>query len=151
MAAGEHDGGRERTSGSGGGGCTERCGGTDVVDSARQDAERQPAPGQQALHAVAAFSTRLSVVVGDVVLEPDQNEITAALALLKQLPLDGAIVTGDAIFCQRSLCEAITGGGGNCAFVVEANQPEMKAAIAESFGELSPLGVPATRPCRAAA
>ena len=58
----------------------------------------------KALHVVSAFSTRLSVVIRDVVLEPDQNEITAALVLLKQLPLQGAIVTGDAIFCQREIC-----------------------------------------------
>jgi hypothetical protein len=105
----------------------------------------------KALHVVAAFSTRVSAVVGDVVLKPDQNEITAALALLKQLPLQGAIVTGDAIFCQREICRTITDGGGDYAFVVKDNQPELKAAIAESFGELSPLGYPARGPRRAAA
>jgi hypothetical protein len=105
----------------------------------------------KALHVVSAFSTRLSAVVGDVVLEPDQNEITAALVLLKQLPLDGVIITGDAIFCQREICRTITDGGGDYAFVVKDNQPELKAAIAESFGELSPLGSPTGRPRRAAA
>ena len=105
----------------------------------------------KALHVVSAFSTRLSVVVGDVVLEPEQNEITAALVLLKQLPLEGAIVTGDAIFCQREICTTITDGGGDYAFVVKDNQPELKAAIAEAFGELSPLRSPARRPRRAAA
>ena len=105
----------------------------------------------KALHVVSAFSTRVSVVVGDVVLEPDQNEITAALILLKQLPLEGAIITGDAMFCQREICRAITDGGGDYAFVVKDNQPELKAAIAESFGELSPLRSPAASPRRAAA
>ena len=104
----------------------------------------------KALHVVSAFSTQLSVVVGDVVLEPDHNEITAALALLKQLPLEGVIITGDAIFCQRSICEEITDGGGDYAFVVKDNQPELKAAIAESFGELSPLRSAARGPRRAA-
>ena len=105
----------------------------------------------KALHVVSAFSTQLSVVVGDVVLEPDQNEITAALVLLKQLPLGGVIITGDAIFCQRGICEEIIDGGGDYAFVVKDNQPELKAAIAESFGELSPLRSPATNPRRSAA
>lgn len=104
----------------------------------------------KALHVVSAFSTRVSVVVGDVVMEPGQNEITAALVLLKQLPLDGAIITGDAIFCQREICRTITDGGGDYAFTVKDNQPEMKAAIAETFGELSPLRSPATSPRRAA-
>ena len=105
----------------------------------------------KALHVVSAFATRLSAVVGDVVVEPDQNEITAALTLLEQLPLAGAIVTGDAIFCQREICRTITDGGGDYAFVVKDNQPELKAAIAESFGELSPLRSAAARPRRSAA
>lgn len=91
------------------------------------------------LHIVSAFATRLSATIGDVVLDPDQNEITAALILLKKIPLEGAVVTGDAIFCQREICRTIIDGGGDYAFVVKDNQPELKAAIAESFGELSPL------------
>jgi len=105
----------------------------------------------KALHVVSAFATRLSAVVGDIVVEPDQNEITAALVLLKQVPLHGTIITGDAIFCQREICRTITDGGGDYAFVVKDNQPELKAAIAESFGELSPLRPAAVRPRRSAA
>ena len=105
----------------------------------------------KALHVVSAFATKLSAVVGDIVVEPDQNEITAALTLLKQLPLHGTIITGDAIFCQREICRTITDGGGDYAFVVKDNQPELKASIAESFGELSPLRSPAARPRRTAA
>ncbi len=51
---------------------------------------------------LSAFSIKLGAVVGDLVVAPDQNEITAAVELLKGLPLDGAIVTGDAIFTQRT-------------------------------------------------
>ena len=74
----------------------------------------------------------------------------AALALLKELPLEGAIVTGDAIFCQREICRTITDGHGDYLFVVKDNQPELKADIAESFGDLSPLGAQAAHPptCR---
>lgn len=93
----------------------------------------------KALHVVSAFATELSAVVGDLVVAPDQNEITAALALLKDLELDGAIVTGDAIFCQREICRTITDGNGDDLLAVKDNQPELKAAIAESFGDLSPL------------
>ena len=57
----------------------------------------------KALHVVSAFATGLSAVIGDLVVEPDRNEITAALALLKNLDLEGMIITGDAIFCQREI------------------------------------------------
>ena len=44
----------------------------------------------KALHVLSAFATELGAVVGDLVVEPDQNEIVAAMALLKELPPDGA-------------------------------------------------------------
>jgi DDE_Tnp_1-associated/Transposase DDE domain len=91
------------------------------------------------LHVLSAFATQLSTVVGDLVVEPDQNEITAALALLKSLPLGGAIITGDAIFCQRQICRHIRDARGHYVFAVKTNQPELHDAIAESFGDLSPL------------
>lgn len=94
----------------------------------------------KALHVLSAFATGLSSVVGDIVVDPSQNEITAALAFLKDLPLEGAIITGDAIFCQREICQTIEDGKGDYLFVVKDNQPELKADIAESFGDLSPLG-----------
>ena len=93
----------------------------------------------KALHVVSAFATQLSAVVGDLAVAPDENEITAALTLLKELPLEGAIVTGDAIFCQREICQTITDREGDYVFVVKDNQPALKADIAESFGDLSPL------------
>ena len=88
---------------------------------------------------VSAFATLLSAVVGDLAVAPDENEITAALALLKDLPLEGAIITGDAIFCQREVCQTITDRQGDYLFVVKDNQPALKADIAESFGDLPPL------------
>ncbi len=93
----------------------------------------------KALHVVSAFATGLSAVVGDLVVAPEQNEITAALALLKGLPLEGAIITGDAIFCQRQICQHIKDSRGHYLFAVKKNQPELHNAIAESFGDLSPL------------
>lgn len=94
----------------------------------------------KALHVVSAFATDLSAVIGDLVVEPDQNEITAAMVLLKGLPLDGAIITGDAIFCQREIWRHIRDANGHYVFVVKDNQPALKAAIAESFGDVSPCG-----------
>jgi hypothetical protein len=104
----------------------------------------------KALHVVSAFATQLSAVIGDLVVAPNQNEITVALALLKDLKLDGTIITGDAMFCQREICRTIKDRNGDYLFAVKDNQPEMKAAIAESFGDLFPLGGQRRRRCIAA-
>lgn len=52
-------------------------------------------PNARAIHVLAAFSTGLGAVIGDLLVEPDQKEIAAAMSLLKQLPLDGAVITGN--------------------------------------------------------
>ena len=93
-----------------------------------------------ALHVLSAFATGLSCVIDDIVVDPSQNQIAAALTFLKELPLEGAVIAGDAIFCQRELCQTIIDGKGDYLFVVKDNQPELKADIAGSFGDLSPLG-----------
>lgn len=94
----------------------------------------------KAIHVLSAFATELGAVIGELTVEPDQNEITAALVLLKGLPLEGRIITGDAIFTQREICRHIRDGDGHYLFTVKDNQPALKAGIAEAFGDLSPLG-----------
>lgn len=91
------------------------------------------------VHLLAAFSTKLQGVIGQLRVAPEANEITAALELLKTLPLAGMIVTGDAIFTQREICRAIIDGGGDYFFTVKDNQPALKADIALAFGPDSPL------------
>ena len=81
----------------------------------------------KALHVLSAFATELGAVVGDLVVEPDQNEIVAAMALLKELPPDGAVITGDAIFCQREICRHIRDGNGHYLFVV--NRRELRRSF----------------------
>jgi hypothetical protein len=90
-------------------------------------------------HLVAAFSASLEGVIGQLRMEPETNEITAALQLLKTLPLKDVIVTGDAMFTQREICRVIKDGGGDYFFTVKANQPALKADIALAFGPTSPL------------
>jgi hypothetical protein len=95
--------------------------------------------GAPGVHLLAAFSETLQGVIGQLRVPPDSNEITAALQLLKVLPLAGVIVTGDAIFTQREICRTIREGGGDYFFTVKGNQPGLKADIALAFGPDSPL------------
>lgn len=97
---------------------------------------RGTAPG---VHLLAAFSAKLQGVIGQLRVAPEANEITAALELLKTLPLAGVIVTGDAMFTQREICRIIIDGGGDYFFTVKDNQPTLKADIALAFGPDSPL------------
>src|SRR4051812_10323014 len=86
--------------------------------------------GSEGVHVVAAFASQLGAVIGQVQVAPEADEITAALALLKSLPLAGAIITGDAAFCQRAVCQGVRDRKGDYLFTVKANQPQLMADIA---------------------
>jgi hypothetical protein len=93
-------------------------------------------PGVHLLH---AFSTRLQAAVGSLVVPPDSGEVIEVLELLKTLPLEGAVVTGDAAFTYETVVDAIREAGGDYFLFVKGNQPELKAEIAHAFGDDFPL------------
>jgi hypothetical protein len=97
--------------------------------------------GSAGVHLLAAFASHLGAVVGQLRVPPEGNEITAALALIKGLPLAGATVTGDAEFCQRAICHAVRDGRGDYLFTVKANQPRLMADLAVAFGDAFPPGI----------
>src|SRR5262249_44706318 len=70
-------------------------------------------PGQ---HLVAAYAPAAQAVLAQVRVDAKTNEHKAALQLLGVLPLPGRIVTGDALFCQPNLCQAIVAAGGGYVF-----------------------------------
>jgi predicted transposase YbfD/YdcC len=76
-------------------------------------------PGQ---HLVAAYVPTAQAVLGQLRVDAKTNEHKAALELLGILPLKGCIFSGDAMFCQREICEKIIDGGGDYLFTVKDNQ-----------------------------
>ena len=53
------------------------------------------------VHLLSAFAVNVQGVIGQIRIEAGENEITAALRLLADLPLEETIITGDAIFAQK--------------------------------------------------
>ena len=97
-----------------------------------------------ALHLLAAFCVDAHGVLREEAVADKANEITAAKALLGRLPLKGAVVTGDAMFCQKDLCRRITEGGGHFIFTVKGNQAGLKDDVAATFATaFSPGEAPA--------
>src|ERR1700734_4056828 len=56
-----------------------------------------------ALHLVSAWATSANLTLGQVAVDGKSNEITAIPKLLELLDLQGALVTIDAIGCQRGI------------------------------------------------
>lgn len=112
--------------------------------------QHETSPGVHMLH---AFSTTLQASVGSLVVPPDSAEMIEVIELLKQLPLEDAVVTGDAAFTYRPIIETIRERGGDYFLFVKANQPELEGEIARAFGDVPPSGHHRRRPgpdCRAA-
>jgi predicted transposase YbfD/YdcC len=59
--------------------------------------------GRRPLHMVSAWACRNRLVLGQEATEEKSNEITAIPKLLEMLELKGAIVTIDAMGCQRAI------------------------------------------------
>lgn len=82
---------------------------------------------------LSAFAHRRGVVLAQVAIGQRENELTQALPLLRQIDLTQTLVTGDAMFAQRALCEHIVRQGGQYLFEVKDNQPLLQGEIASSF------------------
>lgn len=103
---------------------------------------RSGSTGQPGLHLLALYAPQTAAVLAQQPVPATSNEYKAALQLLGVLSLTGAVVTGDAMFCQPELCQTIRRQGGDYLLVVKDNQPELKATIATAFAEaegFSPL------------
>jgi len=122
-----------------------------AIDGKRlRGSQRATSPGVHILH---AFSSTLQAAVGSLVVPPDSGECVEAIELIKSLPIEGAVVTGDAAFTTRPIVEAIRERGGSYFLFVKANQPELQAELARAFGDTPPCGRgrSSTRPARRAA
>lgn len=82
---------------------------------------------------LSLLDQQLGGVLSQQAVDPTTNEAKASLELLKTVVLQGRLVTGDAMFCQREICQQIVDSGGDYLIIVKDNQPELKAAIEAEF------------------
>lgn len=107
-----------------------------AIDGKRiRGSQHEDSPGIHMLH---AFSSKLRAAVGSLAVPPDSGECIEALELIKTLPLDGALVSGDAAFTTSPIAQAIRDRGGHYFLFVKGNQPELQSELQRAFGDLSP-------------
>ena len=79
-------------------------------------------------HLVAAFDQAAGAVLGQLAVTTKSNEIPALRDLLDGMDITGAVISADAMHCQRVTATHITGRGGHYLLTVKANQPTLRAA-----------------------
>jgi predicted transposase YbfD/YdcC len=91
------------------------------------------AAGKSALHMVSAWASQLRLCLGQVAVDGKSNEITAVPKLLELLELSGAVVTLDAMHCQKETTAAIRAKKADYVITVKANQPKLHDAVQQFF------------------
>jgi predicted transposase YbfD/YdcC len=89
--------------------------------------------GLRALHLVSAWSTANHLSLGQVAVDLKSNEIPAIPELLKLLDLEGALVSIDAMGCQKKIAQEIVDGGGDYLLVVKDNQENLLEDLRAAF------------------
>lgn len=103
-------------------GFSEQCRGVVAIDGKVLRRSFDRASGKSALHMVSAWGCEQRLVLAQIATDAKSNEITAVPALLKMLSLKGAIVTTDALNCQRVIARQIVDQGGDYALALKGNQ-----------------------------
>jgi predicted transposase YbfD/YdcC len=91
--------------------------------------------GWRPLHVVSAWASAAHLSLGQVAVDKKSNEITAIPKLLELLDLHGALVTIDAMGCQKEIAKQIVAGGGDYILPVKDNQPNLLADIRECIAK----------------
>ncbi len=92
-----------------------------------------PSRGLGPLHLVSAWATDNHLALGQTAVASKSNEITAIPALLSLLDLHGALVSIDAMGCQKAIAQKIIDGGGDYVLTVKNNQEHLLADMQQSF------------------
>ena len=110
--------------------------------------------GGSPVHALTAFCHEHGVVLAAEPIERGEEkseaELTVAPALVARVAWPGRVLTGDALFCQRTLCAQVLAAGGDYLVLVKENQPTLHADLALLFDPPAALGPAALLDRRAA-
>ncbi|HEY7711871.1 MAG TPA: ISAs1 family transposase [Candidatus Entotheonella sp.] len=94
------------------------------------------AASQGAIHMVSAWANAHRLVLGQLKVDDKSNEITAIPALLRMLELEGAIVTIDAMGCQKEIAKTITEQGADYVLALKDNHPTLHGEVELLFEDI---------------
>jgi len=87
------------------------------------------------VHMVSAFASANRLVLGQLATDAKSNEITAIPKLLELLDIAGAVVTIDAMGCQKEIARTIRIEEADYVLAVKENQPTLYAQVQSLLDE----------------
>jgi predicted transposase YbfD/YdcC len=91
--------------------------------------------GRLPLHLISAWAAQQRFVLGQQAVDTKENEIVAIPRLIQMLELAGALVTIDAMGCQKEIAKTIRAKGADYLLPVKGNQPTLEKDIELFFTE----------------
>ncbi len=82
-----------------------------------------------AIHMVSAFAAQQRLVLGQTKVDKKSNEIVAIPKLLNMLQIEGAIVTIDAMGCQREIAQKIIDKMADYVLALKGNQGTLREDV----------------------
>ncbi|MBV8074896.1 MAG: ISAs1 family transposase [Planctomycetaceae bacterium] len=113
-----------------------------AIDGQAQRGAARRTVGRSALHVVSAWAVANRLTLGQVAADTKSHAITALPELLDLLDLKSAVVTIDAMGCQKEIAADIVGEGGQDVLAVKENQPHLYEDVARAFDETLDRGEP---------
>ena len=104
-----------------------------AIDGKTMKASHQNSKGLKALHVLSAYSCANGLSLGQMKVDGKTNEITVIPQLLEQLAIEGAIITIDAMGCQKDIAAAIVKKKSDYILAVKGNQKELYEPITDIF------------------
>lgn len=81
------------------------------------------------VHLLAGLCQRTGVVIGQIAVGAKTSEIPMLAGLLKVLDITDAVITADAMHCQRETAQTIRERGGHYILTVKGNQPTLRKRV----------------------
>lgn len=88
---------------------------------------------KSAIHMVSAWASENNLVLGQIKVDEKSNEITAIPKLLDILDIEYAVITIDAMGCQKEIAETIIDNNADYILAVKENQASLLENIQDEF------------------
>ncbi len=100
-----------------------------AIDGKTSRRSYQTKGSKEAIHMVSAFAARQRIVLGQVKVNEKSNEIIAIPALLDMMSIEGAVVTIDAMGCQRDIASKIIEKKADYILALKGNQGTLREDV----------------------
>lgn len=97
-----------------------------AIDGKTSRRSFQKKGGDAPIHIVSAFAARQRLVLGQVNVAEKSNEIVAIPKLLDMLVIEGAIITIDAMGCQRDIARKVIDKKADYVLALKGNQGTLR-------------------------